>query len=68
MSDMIITRWIPVSERLPAPFTPVLVTVLYDLCHTIVDISYFRGLPWMLHDEPAVIIAWMPLPEPYKPD
>lgn len=57
------TRWIPVSERLPKAFQPILVTseafhwanepVTYSVKQT-----NFGGI--------VDFIAWMPLPQPYK--
>ena len=52
-------RWIPVSERLPEDGT-------YLICTDdgyISTIMYDRSMGWLLD---ANIIAWMPLPQPYK--
>lgn len=59
------TRWIPVSERLPD---------IHDYCmkylvtdrHRHIHTSLFtesRGKCWWSHED---VIAWMPLPQPYK--
>ena len=61
-------QWIPCSERLPE----------YDMCRTLTTINthvksgyYYKGLfyndngdTWKVTDKE--VIAWMPLPEPYK--
>ena len=52
-------RWIPVSERLPEEG-------IYLVCTDkgyIATIMYDRSMKWLLR---AKIIAWMPLPQPYK--
>lgn len=60
-------RWIPCSERLPERGRPCLVTdeerknsYEFVLC----DLTIDRRLGWSY--EGRRIIAWMPLPEPYK--
>lgn len=68
-------RWIPVEERLPEEDTIVLLTVsgLYS-CITFSDAIELGNLcsdgEWFIEgypdwDDPNVI-AWMPLPEPYR--
>lgn len=52
-------EWIPVSERLPEEGT-------YLICTDngyIATIMYDRSVGWL---SSAKIIAWQPLPEPYK--
>ena len=56
-------RWIPVTERLPEEDTKVYLACCDD--GYVVSIMYSGG-KWLIAD--ANIIAWMPLPEPYKAD
>ena len=69
-------RWIPVSERMPETDDVYLVTVHPDYvpqgCKQVDLMYYFKG-EWQFLNEktewekwPDPIIAWMPLPEPYK--
>lgn len=56
---MFVGWWIPVSERLPEKGT-------YLICTDdgyIATIMYDRDMGWLLSSN---IIAWMPLPQPYK--
>ena len=57
-------RWIPVSERLPEEVGTYMTTVDYDKHGIGVGQRYYhgKGLGW----EDDCVIAWMPLPEPYK--
>lgn len=54
-------RWIPVTEKLPDPLQEVLVTSTRGYVYTsrIVHGDFEYG---------GNVIAWMPLPEPYKDD
>lgn len=54
-------EWIPVSERLPEKNTKVYLACCDD--GYISSIMYDSGR-WLIND--TNIIAWMPLPEPYK--
>lgn len=67
------TQWIPISERLPEIFTSVLVTiqvgdrepVVRSGCYYIDGLFHIdNGDCWRAEDKE--LIAWMPLPEPYK--
>lgn len=56
--------WVPVSERLPIPPTFCLVTT--DGSHgDVIDIALYMSDGWHKASE---VIAWMPLPEPYRED
>ena len=78
MSDMIITRWIPVTERLPrANGTVCLVTAVNIAgrkCFRTMVMFFVRdGWHYLYGDQTLIshyhcVVAWMPLPEPYKPD
>nr|DAG19682.1 MAG TPA: Protein of unknown function (DUF551) [Caudoviricetes sp.] len=70
------TSWIPVSERLPEIKMP------YEECYLVTDgrfcwIAYYiREKEWIFADctncknkiDWTDVVAWMPLPEPYKED
>lgn len=71
------TRWIPISERLPEEHMYCLITVEitpYDCSSSYeVQTSWFDGRNFIYNtyiDDHIVakrsVIAWMPLPEPYK--
>lgn len=61
--------WIPVSERLPEKNVEVLATTEWGA----VTISeMYSANDWFIHEgttnaETDDIVAWMPLPKPYKP-
>lgn len=66
-------KWIPVSERLPEDNTLVLVTVKVGNREPKVRSGYYymdghfhidNGDSWEARDKE--LIAWMPLPQPYK--
>lgn len=63
-------RWVPCSERLPELDTPVLAQWRrYYSDENNIDILYLNGLGEWCADlgmPNGKIIAWMPLPEPYK--
>lgn len=54
------TGWIPVSERLPEESKRYVVATKYNDVMT----DFYTGEIFLQGDD---IIAWMPLPEPYKP-
>ena len=57
-------RWIPVSEKLPIPPTYCLVTT--DGSNgDVIDIALYMSNGWHKASE---VLAWMPLPEPYRKD
>ena len=58
------TRWIPVSERLPEEMGAYMTTVDYGKHGLAIAQRYYHGkdLGW----EDDYVIAWKPLPEPYK--
>lgn len=62
-------RWIPVTEKLPEEMAVVLVYTSVDGYFT----AYFDGICWYhagLHMMRIYsdVVAWMPLPEPYRPE
>lgn len=61
-------RWIPTCEKLPEPDTDVLVTYIIDADNTVFYTAvcwHFNGV-WVCEGERHFVIAWMPLPEPYR--
>lgn len=68
-----IDKWIPTSERLPKIGEVVLVTWEWR-CKQYITIAYMvtiRGVTYwdskLQHEfEPLNVVAWMPLPKPYK--
>lgn len=69
-------RWIPVSERLPEEDVFVLVTVdgIYNniTFSTAIQLASYSEEGWFIEGYPEWdnpdVIAWMELPEPYKPE
>ena len=67
------SKWIPVSERLPEEDTYVLVTMMsigtnqrwVDKCKFFKD-EWYQGFLTIITERVARVLAWMPLPEPYK--
>ena len=61
------TRWIPVSERLPRDGQKVLCQCQAEIIDVFV---WSKSIGWIENDRnaymPLFVIAWMPLPEPYK--
>ena len=63
--------WIPCSERLPEDDSICIVTVEYPNNETVVDYGWFdrKGVCWfvgMQEFRTSNILAWQPLPEPFK--
>ena len=67
-------RWIPVSERLPEPYIPVLISAV-EKDRDIVECGMTRNIgiihrkpEWITADFgfPVKVVAWMSLPEPYR--
>ena len=56
--------WIPCSERLPSESQNVIVCFAHGL---VTELAFYDGLFHGIYDyNTKVIIAWMPLPEPYQ--
>lgn len=57
-------RWIPCSERLPDKVSTYMTTVDYEKYGIAVGQRYYHGkyIGW----EDDCVIAWKPLPQPYK--
>lgn len=59
--------WIPVEERLPEDGT-YLCTLKGELCGIEEPFTGMCGIENGIWDEPDCVIAWCPLPEPYRPE
>ena len=71
-------EWIPVSEKLPEPFTEVLVNITYDCKFEYVYIALYCPDIGLIDKDWDISIklerpldwyhvtAWMPMPKPYK--
>lgn len=70
VENEIVSKWIPCSERMPELDTPVLAQWRrYYSDENNIDILYLNGLGEWYADlgmPNGKIIAWMPLPEPYR--
>ncbi len=66
---MFVGWWIPVTERLPKRYELVLVTDKFGLVDTarFIHDDLMENDEWKVtNDETIDVIAWMPLPQPYK--
>ena len=62
-------KWIPCSERLPDNPSPVIITVLWHKPYDNYEVTigeYWNETEGWGNWENAEIVAWMPLPEPWK--
>lgn len=67
------SEWIPCSERLPSESDYYLVTIIDDTGRKTLGCiwfahegDYYGESEWRELDDFDDVIAWMPLPEPYK--
>lgn len=60
--------WIPVEERLPEDDSMVLVTCQTKKGIRSVNRAYCDGAFWHGSGSMSGVIAWRPLPEPYRPE
>ena len=60
--------WIPVGERLPEDDRMVLVTCQTKKGIRSVNRAYCDGAFWHGSGSMSGVIAWRPLPEPYRPE
>lgn len=66
LDDRMLTGWIPVGERLPEKGISVLITTSDGEVAS--DFLKKNGKWFWGEEEEYKIIAWMPLPEPYRPE
>ena len=59
--------WIPVEKQLPEDGT-YLCTLAGELCGIEEPFTGMCGIENGIWDEPDCVIAWRPLPEPYRPE
>jgi hypothetical protein len=63
-------RWIPVSERLPEENGFYLATYDGEICgenEPVTGLAEYENGKWVDDEEDyQCVLAWMPLPEPYK--
>lgn len=65
-NNVLADDWIPVEERIPEDGT-YLCTLDGELCGIEEPFTGMCGIENGIWDEPDCVIAWRPLPEPYKP-
>lgn len=58
-------RWIPCKERLPKDYESVNVTVRIPEGRYVKESAFLNGV-WIGVSAPAEVVAWCPLPEPWK--
>ena len=59
-------QWIPCNERLPEDSSPVLITHRGGVSYGWYNGRYFERGANTNHRKLQTVIAWMPLPEPYR--
>lgn len=59
--------WIPVEERLPEEDGTYLCTLDGELCGIEEPFTGMCGIEDRIWDEPDCVLAWRPLPDPYRP-
>lgn len=59
-------KWIPVAEKLPDTDEMMLVTCKTQKGVLNVNRAYYDGNFWHGSGSMSGVIAWMPMPEPYK--
>ena len=67
MTEMIVHSWIPVTERVPETEDYVLCTTVTKKGHRNLIIGYYAMGRWCVGMN-SNVVAWMPLPEPWKGD
>lgn len=60
--------WIPVEDRLPEEDGTYLCTLDGELCGIEEPFTGMCGIEDGIWDEPDCVLAWRPLPEPYRPE
>ena len=60
--------WIPVKERLPEDESMMLVTCQTKAGIRTVNRAWYGGGFWHGTGSMSEVVAWMPLPEPYRPE
>ncbi len=73
-------RWIPVTERMPEEQKFYLVTIAKNTGGHDIEYCFYECGKWLMiadgnseentcwEEEVKKVVAWMPLPEPYKPE